>query len=196
MDLGQSSSFWPKCKLAPFRILEVVVINTFLPLPPVPPSVVFSCRLFQCRIRSGHLTSVLCNCYTGARPRAAAWCQYHHYALQYAIYRYTYNSASMAKRTNRSLPLLLLQLPNEHNKRTHDNLVPRAPYSVPSTLHISWGVQCHDWIPRASLPVLGWAVVQIIQFSRSNPSTGLHGAGSCDGIRDVLGLCYATELCG
>ena len=48
-----------------------------------PPSVVFCCRLFLCRIRSGHLASVLCNCYTGARPRAAAWCQYHHYALQY-----------------------------------------------------------------------------------------------------------------
>ena len=154
----------------------------------MPPSVVFCCRLFQCRIRSGHLASVLCNCYTVARPRAAAWCQYHHYALQYAIYRYTYNSASMAKRTNRSLPLLLLQLPNEHNKRTHDNLVPRAPYSVPSTLHTPHILRCA--VSRLNTSCLGWAglgwaVVQIIQFSRSNPRPGLHGARSCDGIRDV-----------
>ena len=96
----------------------------------MPPSVVFSCRLFLCRIRSGHLASVLCNCYTGSRSLlvpVATFC--------FAICDiYAYNCANTTKPANRSF--LFLLLPKERNERTHDNLVHRAPYSPLHTPHI------------------------------------------------------------
>ena len=99
----------------------------------VPPSVVFSCGLFQCRIRSGHLTSVLCNCYTGARPRAAAWCQYHHYALQYAIYTHTTVQIRPRQLTD---PSYFCYCPkNVTNERMITLCI--VHHIVPSTLHIS-----------------------------------------------------------
>ena len=99
--------------------------------------------------------------------------------------------------TNRSFPFLLL--PNAMNTMSEKMMITLClvPHIVPSPPHSTYPeVSRLNTSCQPAWAMLGWAVVQIIQFSRSNPSKGLHGARSCDGSRDVLGLCYATELCG
>ena len=155
----------------------------------------FCCRLFLCRIRSGHLASVLCNCYTGARPRAAAWCQYHHSALQYAIHTLV-QLCKCGQLTDLSHFCYFNFPMNTTNERMITLcLVPHIVSPPHSTYPEVCSVTTEYLLPGLGWAGLGWAVVQIIQFSRSNPSTGLHGAGSCDGSRDrrirAL-LCYGA----